>query len=138
MAFKNIGKAIAVLRRQRGLSQAELADACGLGRAQLSRYEAGRELMKLPVLERILQGLALGPADFFRTLESLDDSPSPARRERAQDDSLTITQACEQINAAVDDLREGIGILCRVVAPAAHLAAMISNAAVAEDEAVEP
>ena len=143
MDFKNIGKAIAILRSKRGLSQAQFADACSVGRAQLSRYEAGKELMKLAVLERILKGLALAPADFFRYLESLDYLESLGgsylRGEiRAHDDSLLIAQACEKLYAGVDNLRQGIDTLTRVIGPAAHLAAMIHNAVVAEDDTAGP
>jgi hypothetical protein len=54
--------------------------------------------MKLAVLERILGGLTLEPADFFRFLESLDEFPLPPRRLRAHDDSLVIAQAFEKLD----------------------------------------
>ncbi len=80
MAFENIGKALGILRRDRGLSQKEFCVNCGIGRAQLSRYEAGMELMKLTTLERILAELAITPEEFFRFLASLGDSPATATR----------------------------------------------------------
>jgi transcriptional regulator with XRE-family HTH domain len=131
MAFENIGKALGILRRDRGLSQKEFCANCGIGRAQLSRYEAGRELMKLSTLEKILAELAITPEDFFRFAASLGDFPAPAARGRDRFDSRQLTNAFERIYACVDGLREGIGDLARSVVPAARLARAIEQASVA-------
>jgi transcriptional regulator with XRE-family HTH domain len=128
MAFENIGKALGILRRERGLSQKEFCAHSGIGRAQLSRYEAGKELMKLATLEKILAGLAITPEEFFRFLASLGDSPAAATRGRDRFDSRQLADAFEGLFACVDGLREGIGVLARLVVPAARLARAIDQA----------
>jgi len=136
VAFENIGKALGILRRERGLSQKEFCAQCGIGRAQLSRYEAGKELMKLATLEKILAELAITPEEFFRFVASLGDSPAAATRERDRFDSRQLTHAFERIYACIDGLREGIGDLARSVVPAARLARAIDQAGVsAADDA---
>ncbi|MFF1708182.1 helix-turn-helix domain-containing protein [Streptomyces sp. NPDC058252] len=44
-------------RRQRGLSQARLAELAGTGQAAISRIESGRDLPTLMLLERIASAL---------------------------------------------------------------------------------
>ena len=107
MTFRNIGKALAILRRQKGLTQAQLAARCGMGRPQVSRYESGRELMKLETLEKILDTLRVEAEDFFRFLSSLDDSGEPREiRERDRIDDRLMADAFQNLHAAIDGLRE--------------------------------
>ncbi|HXO43210.1 MAG TPA: helix-turn-helix transcriptional regulator [Thermoanaerobaculia bacterium] len=107
MAFKDIGKALALLRQQRGLTQAQLADRCGMGRPQVSRYESGKELMKLETLEKILRTLTVEPDDFFRYLRSLDGSDS-LRQGRTGDriDDRMLADAFRDLHGAIDGLHE--------------------------------
>src|ERR1700687_552953 len=130
MAFGNMGKALGILRRDRGLSQKEFCANSGLGRAQLSRYEAGKEVMKLSTLEKILAELAITPEEFFRFVASLGDSPAAVARGRNRFDSRELTHAFERLYACVDGLRDGIGELARSVVPAARLARALAQARV--------
>lgn len=107
MAFKDIGKVLERLRCQRGLSQAQLADLCEIGRSQVSRYEAGKELMKLATLERILATLEVEPEDFFHAVGSTSRAPVPQEdtaRERCQGRQLD--DAFRNLHAAIDELRQ--------------------------------
>lgn len=52
-----IGKRIAELRKEQGISQAELADKCGMQRPHIARVESGRYGITLDVLSRIAQAL---------------------------------------------------------------------------------
>src|SRR5437588_5556820 len=99
MAFENIGKALATLRRDRGLSQQEFCAQCGIGRAQFSRYETGRELMKLATLERILANLAITPEEFFRFLASFGDSPAARMRAQERFDSRQLRHTFARLSA---------------------------------------
>jgi transcriptional regulator with XRE-family HTH domain len=107
MGFRNIGKALAQLRQQRGLSQAQVADRSGIGRPQLSRYESGKELMKLDTLEKILRTLTIEHDDFFRFLRSLDDSDNPPQvRVGDRVDDRMLADAFQNLHRAVDGLRQ--------------------------------
>src|ERR1700680_918628 len=121
MGFRDIGKALVLLRQQRGLTQAKLADRCGMSRPQVSRYESGKELMKLETLEKILRELVVEPDDFFRFLRSLDDSDSP-RQGRAGDriDERMLADAFRDLHGAIDGLRE---VVERAVDPQTRYAA---------------
>jgi transcriptional regulator with XRE-family HTH domain len=109
MGFQDIGKALAILRQQRGISQVELAESCGIGRSQISRYESGRELMRLETLERILSELAVAPDEFFRFLASLDPASAPApQRVPDRINDRRLTKAFRNLHSAIDELREVI------------------------------
>jgi transcriptional regulator with XRE-family HTH domain len=121
MAFRDIGKALAILRQQKGLTQAQLADRCGMGRPQVSRYESGRELMKLETLEKILDTLRVEPDDFFRFLSSLDESAGPRDTgERDRIDDRKLADAFRNLHGAIDGLRE---VLERTIDPETRFAA---------------
>jgi transcriptional regulator with XRE-family HTH domain len=135
MAFRNIGKALAILRQHRELSQAQLADRCGIGRPQISRYEAGKELMKLETLEKILGTLAVEPDDFFRFLRSLDES-SGARERRvpARIDDRLLAEAFQNLHSAIDELRQ---VVQRSIDPAIRFARLIDEAAASRGPATD-
>jgi transcriptional regulator with XRE-family HTH domain len=70
--FKNLGRALALLRELRGESQAQVASKAGIGKSQLSKYENGKELPRLDSLEKVLAILDVGYFEFFYTLCLLD------------------------------------------------------------------
>lgn len=55
--FRDLGPALRTLRRERGLSQVEIARAAGLTASSVSRYESGKVLPKLTTLGEILRAL---------------------------------------------------------------------------------
>jgi transcriptional regulator with XRE-family HTH domain len=131
MSFQNIGKALATIRRKQGLSQTEFAQGCGIGRGQLSRYEAGRELMKLQTLERMLSQLAVEPEEFFRFVRTLDASPPPPlRRGPSRVDERQLAAAFQNLHAAIDELRQ---VVERSIDPATRFARLIDEAAASRD-----
>ncbi|HEY6321896.1 MAG TPA: helix-turn-helix transcriptional regulator [Thermoanaerobaculia bacterium] len=132
MAFENMGKALGILRRDRSLSRKQLCAHCRIGAGQLSRYEAGKELMKLSTLERILAELAITPEEFFRFLASLGDSPAAPMRKRDRFDSRQLADAFERLNACLDGVRDGIGILAGLVVP--RVARAIDQASLPREE----
>lgn len=52
-----IGKCIAELRKERGMSQTQLAEAIGMAQPNLANIEAGRFSTTIDVLERIADAL---------------------------------------------------------------------------------
>jgi transcriptional regulator with XRE-family HTH domain len=116
--LRNIGKALAMIRRQRGLSQYALASRCKMGRSQISKYEAGREIMKLDTLDRLLSALHLDPEKFFGFMRSLDESVGtqrPARGRRA--DQPVLDEAFENLRLAIDKLQQAVELSPRSAAP---------------------
>ncbi|HKV11138.1 MAG TPA: helix-turn-helix transcriptional regulator [Thermoanaerobaculia bacterium] len=78
-AFRNLGKALVLLRELAGVSQLEVAKRAQIGKNQLAKYEAGKELPKLESLEKVLEALELSYWDFFYSLALIDE------REAARD-----------------------------------------------------
>jgi transcriptional regulator with XRE-family HTH domain len=134
MPFANIGKALASLRQQRGLSQDQLAQLCENGRSQVSRYESSRELMKLATLGKILARLAVAPDDFFRFLRSFDDPSAPRQRAAAAGtQERQLADAFQNLHTAIDELRQ---VVERTIDPAARFVKLIDKAAVGGRQAM--
>ena len=70
-AFDLLGEALALLRRIRGLSQAELAAKSKLTPTQVSHYESNRTTPKLPQLARYLAGLGATLSDLVLALDAI-------------------------------------------------------------------
>ena len=84
--FEKLGKALALLREIRNLSQAALARKAGIGKSQLSKYERGRELPKFDSLEKILKALEVSAHQFFYVFYFIDTASEMV--ERSEDRSL--------------------------------------------------
>jgi transcriptional regulator with XRE-family HTH domain len=106
--FENIGKALAIVRQERGLSQQQLADRSVMGRAQLSRYESGRELMRLDTLEKMLKVLKVEPDKFFRLMTSLDESLEAPFDGPVDGETRLLEEAFQNLHAAVDRLHQAL------------------------------
>lgn len=79
--WKNLGKALGLLREVRGKSQSNVAHEAGIGKSQLSKYENGKELPKLDSLEKVLNALEVGHFEFFYTLHLVDSRAADLARE---------------------------------------------------------
>lgn len=111
--FTNIGRALAMIRQHRGMSQYQLAVRCKMGRSQISKYEAGREIMKLDTLEKLLSALNIEPEQFFRFVRSLDESLGTNRRARGScDDQPMLTESFQNLHLAIDRLQQAV-VRCR-------------------------
>ncbi|MBW8879019.1 MAG: helix-turn-helix transcriptional regulator [Acidobacteria bacterium] len=72
----NFGPALVLIRELRGLSQAAVARAAGIGKSQLSKYENGKELPRLDSLAKVLAALNIGFFEFSYTMKVLDNRES--------------------------------------------------------------
>jgi transcriptional regulator with XRE-family HTH domain len=71
-SLKNLGPALLVLRQMLGISGGEVARRAGVGKSQLSKYETGKELPKLPSLQKILDIYGVDFAALFVLVRMLD------------------------------------------------------------------
>lgn len=60
-----IGQRIAELRKERGLTQTQLAERCGLQQAHIARIEAGRYSVGLDTLAQIAEAMGMA-IDFVK------------------------------------------------------------------------
>ena len=65
-ALATIGMNVAALRRDKGLSQEDLADAAGLRQAYLSGLEAGKRNPTVRTLVRLADALSVSIDDLIR------------------------------------------------------------------------
>lgn len=63
------GRAVRKVRLERGISQEELADRCGLHRTYISDIELGKRNLSLENIERIAISLDKPLSDFFKEVE---------------------------------------------------------------------
>lgn len=59
------GARIAELRRQRNISQEELAERCGVHRTYIGSIERGEKSPTLNTIEKFAKGLGVSIVDFF-------------------------------------------------------------------------
>src|SRR5918993_3284901 len=71
-------EALKQLRRRRGLSQKDLAEASGVGQDTISGIESGRHEPRPSTLRKIAEALEVEVVDFFREpVHPLDSAPRP-------------------------------------------------------------
>src|SRR3954463_11248292 len=70
--YRNLPRALTLIREMRGKSQSALARMAGIGKSQMSKYERGRELPKLDTLAPILEALEIGVFEFWYTVYLID------------------------------------------------------------------
>lgn len=63
--LKNFGKRVRSLRRERGWTQEQLAEAAGLHENYVSRLETGNQEPGLFVILRLAQALGVAPGDLL-------------------------------------------------------------------------
>lgn len=63
-----LGRSLSDLREKRGLSQSQLADLAGIGRAHLSQIENGAVAARIDTLYGIAQALGVKLAKLFEGL----------------------------------------------------------------------
>jgi transcriptional regulator with XRE-family HTH domain len=70
--FRNLGKALVILRELRHMSQRRLARSTHGSTSQLSKYETGKALPKLETIERFLDALDITSLDLFYMMAHID------------------------------------------------------------------
>ncbi|MCH9651709.1 MAG: helix-turn-helix domain-containing protein [Deltaproteobacteria bacterium] len=79
--FAGLGQALRRLRQDRGLTQRQLAEACGSVRRVVNSIETGRNLPRLDSLQMILDALGCSLFEFLNHLELVNGRP-PVRFRR--------------------------------------------------------
>ena len=110
---QTIGKRLAQLRKQKGLSQSELSRRTGIGQNLISEYEAGKVRMYAEVVARLTQTLGVS-ADEILALKSVKARPEikpvarkiQRRAEMIEDLSL---QEQTHVLRTIDLLVKGVG-----------------------------
>ena len=82
-----IGNKLLVVRKRRGLTQAEVAEAAGLSDRTYADIERGTVNMRIETLLRICRALRITPNDILTE----DSAPNPIR----QDELLRKLDACD-------------------------------------------
>jgi transcriptional regulator with XRE-family HTH domain len=72
--FKTLGKRIAELRKEQGLTQAQLGESLGISQQQVASFEVGRRRVPASMLSAFAKALAVSVE------ELLGDEPKPAKR----------------------------------------------------------
>jgi transcriptional regulator with XRE-family HTH domain len=96
--FKEMGTRIAQARKERGLTQQQLADALGVSQQTLAHYEVGRVGVGAPMLPRLSELLDLSFDEMLLGQPSmrLPGKRGPASRLEQQLDAITRLPKAEQ------------------------------------------
>lgn len=80
-AAAHVGGRIAAARKERGLTQDQLAVLSDIDSSNIRSYESGRAMLSVQTLVRISEALKTAPGDFLDGLTSEMFAPAaPARR----------------------------------------------------------
>ena len=71
---KSIGQKIRQIRIEKGLTQKQLGDMCGIADSNIRKYETGRQKPKLETLERIANALDIKTAQLCFDEYSFDEA----------------------------------------------------------------
>ena len=92
----SISQKLRILRKERRLTQQELADALGIKRATVSNYEIGRRSPHLSELRRIAEFFGVG-LDYFGVAQKDDLLDLLARARRVFEDGAIPTEKKEAV-----------------------------------------
>ena len=93
-----IGLALLMLRRDAGMTLAQLSEASGSTPANLSRYETSHQMPRLDTLRRVVAGLGLTMADLYRAQQTVTHLPDG----KAEDGTLPPDTRAPQPQAGTD------------------------------------
>jgi len=88
--MNQIGKQVRILRKNRGLTQAELGEKVELPQSYIGSIERGEKNISLETMERLIDALRITPAELFGTVQ-------PSEKEQVLD-SLKILLCNRDLN----------------------------------------
>ena len=94
--------ALRSLRAQTGRTQTDIASTAGIGQAELSRYELGKQQLTMPRLGAVLDALGFDLADLQVEIDNHPDGDGPLRQavdEHALAEREAAVAEAAQINA---------------------------------------
>ncbi|MCB1033389.1 MAG: helix-turn-helix transcriptional regulator [Acidobacteria bacterium] len=110
--FSAIGEALRSLRRERGLRQADVAEAAGITSPMLSAYETGKQRPSFATIDKILAALNSDARDLTAALisreedsfEPSEEVPAHSARTRANHEAVLSVEA--QVRSLVEERLE--------------------------------
>jgi transcriptional regulator with XRE-family HTH domain len=66
--MKSFGKRVAEVRKQRGVTQQQLAEAVGMSTVAIAYIETGKRWARLGTLSKMAKSLRVDVSDFFKGL----------------------------------------------------------------------
>ena len=104
-AKKIVGKRVAHLRSEKGLSQAQLAEAMGVAVESISRIERSERNMSIDMLEKLCDALHISVTDFFE-IGVLSKAESPMEKDIAKVVALLRSKKPSEIKFAYKILKD--------------------------------
>jgi transcriptional regulator with XRE-family HTH domain len=80
IVLTDLGRAIAALRKQTGLSQEHFADEVGIHRTEMGRLERGKTNPRVDTLHLVAGGLGVSIGELFAQAEGKGRASKPAGR----------------------------------------------------------
>lgn len=97
---KIIGENIRKIRREKGLTQKQLGELCGINESNIGKYERGKQDPKTETLNKIAKALSVDVTEFYTGGKVLD-----ATKNMVSFDSRKISDAIIQaLYSSVDDV----------------------------------
>lgn len=100
-----IGKRVAQLRREKGLSQAQLAETMGVAVESISRIERSERNMSIDMLENLCDALHISVKDFFE-IKTPSRTETPMERDIAKVVALLRSKKPSEVKFAYKVLKD--------------------------------
>lgn len=100
-----IGKRVAQLRREKGLSQAQLAETMGVAIESISRIERSERNMSIDMLENLCDALQISVKDFFE-IKTPSRTETPMERDIAKVVALLRSKKPSEVKFAYKVLKD--------------------------------
>ena len=91
-----IARALVAVRREKRITQQQLAERTGIAQADISRLENGNSNPSLRTLQRLADGLGMKISVGFQEIEDTDNSEDDASSSKAEDSAASESPSHEQ------------------------------------------
>ena len=86
-AFEQLGPALRVLRRRKGLKQREVESMADLSKRTLTGYETSRKRPEIGTLEKILEALDSDALELAQIMKAVTPAPAPPPEPKPEADA---------------------------------------------------
>ena len=98
-----ISEKIKAIRKERGLTQKQFGDLCGIHEVQIRKYERGEVTPKMENIKKIADGLGVPPSDLIGP-EWFDMEAGPERLTELRDSVITLVAVGKVFGESASDL----------------------------------
>lgn len=103
-----VGERIKKIRLEKGMTQKELAEKCGIDSANLRKYEAGKQNPKFGTIEKIAEALNVPATDLLNYQIKKDPNAKTFEEMTPEEQKKTIQDLSKKMESFLKELGESV------------------------------